>query len=181
MPSCLPAFPATASPYSKILLPLVSLFPSSSERHPLILCGRFPSSTRNARSIAPSNVALAWPLHRLETGTKGPPATSPSHHPVAPRPNTGNTPHPNHKCLSKAPDAPCLSTAQSAHNPASQSPSQLRLFPATACRAEPKSISTGLPSPRMTIFPGLISRCRKSASCTASQSVQNGEQYGLQL
>ena len=49
-----------------------------------------------------------------------------------------------------------------------------RLFPATDCRAEPKSINTGLPSSRMTILPGLISRCRKSASCTASNPSSMG-------
>ena len=41
--------------------------------------------------------------------------------------------------------------------------------PATATREAPKSISTGRPLGRIRMLAGLMSRCRKPASCTCSR------------
>ena len=59
----------------------------------------------------------------------------------------------------------------------------MRLFvsPPSAWRAAPKSISTGLPSARMKMLSGLMSRCRKPVACTAARPSSSGPSQCLQL
>ena len=48
---------------------------------------------------------------------------------------------------------------------------------AIAARADPKSISTGVPSPRNITFSGLMSRCRNAAAWTCSNASRTGASH----